>query len=126
MQGGKKRATAKPPHRNARTRKPASKPVKPAPRTGQSGSELVISLTVHIPRELLAQVPEGGEGAEPCDRVPTVKRVRVEGVRGRVNSLSEEDWEERELDDDIFTKVCTDYIITTSLGISLCVCVCLE
>ena len=95
--GGRKgAAAAKPVQRAARKRKPVSKPVKPPPRTGQTSVE---SLTVQIPRELLMERSMG------VDKTPAVKRPKVEPGRGRVSSFSEEDWEERELDDEVFKRV---------------------
>ena len=66
-----------------------------------------MSLTVQISRELLDRIPgkEGGEEEEEEERAAAVKKAKTEPTRTRVNSLSEEDWEERELDDDVFKMV---------------------
>ena len=72
-----------------------------------------MSLPIHIPRELVGSIQvkdtigQDRNNKRPAqqDRRPSAKRPREEG-RGRVSSLSEEDWEERELDEDIFKKVC--------------------
>ncbi|CAI8057331.1 Chromodomain-helicase-DNA-binding protein 2 [Geodia barretti] len=111
--GGRKgAAAAKPVHRTAtRTRKPVSKSVKPPPRTSQVPPT---SLTVQIPRDLLAQCPEGVVGdiqdrktKRPVlqDKVPPIKMAKMDPGRGRGSSFSEEDWEERELDEEVFKKV---------------------
>ena len=72
------------------------------------------SLTVQIPRDLLAQCPEGVVGdiqdrktKRPVlqDKVPPIKMAKMDPGRGRGSSFSEEDWEERELDEEVFKKV---------------------
>lgn len=119
LQGGKRgkkaAASAKPVHRTAtRTRKPVSKPVKPPSRTIQTTLEPVASLMVQVPRDLLVHCPDGAAGEvqhrkskRPVlqDRIPVVKKPKVDLGRGRVSSFSEEDWEEKELDDEVFKKV---------------------
>lgn len=49
---------------------------------------------------------KGTKRVSQHNKRPPAKFVREEGARGRVSSLSSEDWEERELDEAIFEKVC--------------------
>ena len=96
------------------TRRTAStKPVKPVSRPVRTGQTCPETLIVHIPRDLVGHIRDGDfqdrkhRDSSLQDRTPLGKRPRTEEGRGRgrVSSLSEEDWEERELDEDVFKKV---------------------
>lgn len=107
---GKRASGAKSGTRNIR--KTASKPVKPVSRPTRTSQTCPETLVVHIPRELVGHLQDERDVQDKKhkqshvqDRTPLAKRPRTEEGRGRVSSLSEEDWEERELDDDVFKKV---------------------
>lgn len=112
LQGGRgKKGPVRKVDRNARLKKTASKPVKHVSRpvrTGvRTGSDESTSLTVQISLKLVGDSvrDRGTKRVSQQNRRPPAKLPREEGARGRVSSLSSEDWEERELDEAIFDKV---------------------